>query len=175
MQTRDEIVVVNASRFIDIPFLIGKYDLVVRDFDFGELFLLRHRHKRSVIDFPDLYLIDPRHQEQVEKQDNDKRDPIIEKQRFFRFFYFIHGKDTSLSSKFFSALAEHRTRIIYCKIYVYYITKQRNKQPLENISFQTVKISSVRNEDLPSEPRLSAKRQRKAAGDILFPPRYVFL
>ena len=90
MKPLHQIRIIHRTRLVNISVLIRKDDLTLIDLDFCNLFIFRHGHKRSIVHFPDLTLCHPRNRHKIQHHQQQKNHNIIEDQRFFRCFYFIH-------------------------------------------------------------------------------------
>ena len=74
-----------------LVFFVCKDDLIVLNINLTDSIFFRHRHKGSVINLFDLPLGNQRYGNQVKEQYYQQYNAVIEYERFFRFFYFIHN------------------------------------------------------------------------------------
>ena len=94
----------DAGFIVVIAGLVRKQNLVIGNFHLTDFFVFRHVHKGAVIDFLHLFFRQIGYQQHVDQQHGNQHQDIIEYQRFFRLFHFVHRMTSLCGSAAFSFL-----------------------------------------------------------------------
>ena len=81
-----------------ILLFIGENNLVFLHIHPADILVFGHGHEGAVVHLLNLPLQKPGHGQRVEQRQNQHHHQIVENQRLFRLFHFIHRKSSSLSS-----------------------------------------------------------------------------